>query len=317
MELSRINLNLLLSLYHLLRTRSVTAAANAAHITQPAMSRNLSLLRDLLADPLLVRTGNQMQLTPRAESLWQQLPGLLNQLESLFVPDHFEPASYQGQFNIAATDFLTQQVFPPLLARFQQQAPGLQLHFHLWHPGMLDGLRQGRLDLAACIQEQLPDDIYGYEIGQDDYRCLFSPSHPLAAELAADQPMALEHYIQQPHIAVSGGGDKISAVDEALTLLGTQRRLQLTVPFIHSALAITARSHYLLTLPGLIAHQLQPQYGLYSCHLPAQLALSPLHYFLIWHTRLEHDPAHRWLRENCLTQLQQVQACRTAAPSQT
>ena len=133
MELSRINLNLLLSLYHLLNERSVTRAASTQHITQPAMSRNLSQLREIFNDPLLVRVGNDMHLTPRAESLWQQLPDLLNQLENLFVPGDFEPAGYQGQFNIAATDYITQELLPPVLAQLQLDAPGLDLHFHLWH----------------------------------------------------------------------------------------------------------------------------------------------------------------------------------------
>jgi len=298
MELSRINLNLLLSLYQLLRTRSVTDAAAAQHITQPAMSRNLGLLRDLFADPLLVRSGNQMQLTPRAETLWQQLPAMLNQLESLFIPDHFDPARFQGQFNVATTDFISQQILPELLAQLQQDAPGLQLHFHLWHPGMIDNLRQGRLDLATCILDDVPDDIHGHEIGQDGYSCLLSPEHPLAG-----QPLTLEDYISQPHIAVSGGGDKISAVDEALSLLGVRRQMQLTVPFIHSALAITARSRYLLTLPNHIVSELQHSYGLVRTALPPRLELTPLRYFLIWHQRLHHDPAHRYLRERCLAQL--------------
>lgn len=302
MELSRINLNLLLSLYQLLRTRSVTDAAAAQHITQPAMSRNLGQLRDIFADPLLVRTGNQMQLTPRAESLWQQLPAMLNQLESLFIPDHFDPARFEGQFNIATTDFITQQILPPLLGQLQQDAPGLHLHFHLWHPGMLDSLRQGRLDLAACILDNVPEDIQAEEVGQDGYSCLLSPDHPLASA-----PLTLEDYISQPHIAVSGGGDKVSVVDEALSLLGAQRSIQLSVPFINSALAITARSHCLLTLPNHIIRQLQPQYRLVRKALPRRLDLTPLRYFLIWHQRLHHDPAHRYLRERCLMQLKQSQ----------
>ena len=302
MELSRINLNLLLSLYQLLRTRSVTDAAIAQHITQPAMSRNLGQLRNLFADPLLVRVGNQMLLTPRAEGLLRQLPEMLNQLEQLFISDHFEPAGFEGQFNIAATDFITQQIMPAMLAQLQDDAPGLQLHFHLWHPGMIDSLRQGRLDLAACILDQVPDDIYGHEVGQDGYSCLLSPLHPLA-----DQPLELDDYIAQPHIAVTGGGDKISAVDEALNRQGKHRQLQLTVPFIHSALAITARSRYLLTLPNHIISHLQPQYGLIRKALPAALELPRLHYFLIWHQRLHQDPAHRYLRERCLQALKNSQ----------
>ncbi len=292
MELSRINLNLLLSLYHLLRTRSVTRAAAAQHITQPAMSRNLAQLREIFTDLLLVRVGNDMQLTPRGENLWLQLPGMLNQLESLFVPSEFEPAGFHGQFNIATTDYITQELLPPLIAQLQLDAPGIGFHFHLWHPGMIDNLRQGRLDLAASLLDEVPDDIYGRMIGADSYLCLLSPLNPLA-----EQPLTLDSFTRAEHIGISGGGDKIRAVDNALARLGRQRELKLSVPFIHSALAITARSHYLLTLPRHIADHLKSRYPLLSRSLPPELEIPAAQYYLIWHQRLHNDPAHRYLRE--------------------
>ncbi|WP_432474426.1 LysR family transcriptional regulator [Amphritea sp. HPY] len=298
MELSRINLNLLISLYHLLRSRSVTAAATAQHITQPAMSRNLGQLRGIFGDQLMVRVGNEMHLTPRGEALWQQLPPMLNQLESLLVPSEFEPAGFIGEFNIATTDFITHNLIPPLLADLQHDAPGLSLHFHLWHPGMIDSLRQGRLDLAACILDQVPDDIYGKQLGEDGYSCLLNNNHPLA-----NQTLSLDDYVNADHIGISAGGDKIRAVDEALAKINRQRQLKVTVPFIHSALAITARSDYLLTLPSHIALQLQVQYGLKTKALPQPLEVPPSQYYLIWHQRLQTDPAHRYLRERMLKTL--------------
>ncbi|MEH6580249.1 MAG: LysR family transcriptional regulator [Amphritea sp.] len=299
MELSRINLNLLISLYHLLRTRSVTGAATAQHITQPAMSRNLGQLRDIFSDKLMVRVGNNMHLTPRGESLWQQLPPMLNQLESLLVPSEFEAAGFVGQFNVAATDYITHDLIPPLIADLQQDAPGLSLHFHLWHPGMIDSLRQGRLDLAACILDQVPDDIYGTQLGVDGYSCLLNPEHPLANKV-----LSLDSFVQADHIGISAGGDKIRAVDEALARLNRQRSVQLTVPFIHSALAITASTHYLLTLPTHIALQLHAQYGLKVKNLPDEVTIPDSLYYLIWHQRQHTDPAHRYLRERLLQTLQ-------------
>ena len=298
MELSRINLNLLISLYHLLRTRSVTSAAQAQHLTQPAMSRNLSQLREIFKDRLMVRVGNDMHLTPRGEMLWQELPPMLNQLESLLVPSHFEPAGYVGEFNIAATDFITHDLLPSLLAELQQDAPRLQLHFHLWHPGMIDELRQGRLDLAGCILDQIPDDIYGKQLGTDGYSCLINPEHPLAHKV-----LTLEDFVGGDHIGISAGGDKIRAVDEALAALKQSRRLMLTVPFIHSAMAITARSSHILTLPTHIALRLAPHYQLKVKPLPRELPLPNTSYYLIWHQRLHSDPAHRYVRERIYANL--------------
>ncbi|SEQ06780.1 DNA-binding transcriptional regulator, LysR family [Amphritea atlantica] len=298
MELARINLNLLISLYYLLHSKSVTAAATAQHISQPAMSRNLHQLREIFNDQLMVRVGNSMHLTPRGEQLWLQLPEALNHLESLLIPGQFEPAGYIGEFNIATTDFITHDLMPPLIAALQQDAPGISLHFHLWHPGMMESLRQGRMDLAACILDSVPDDIYGKQLGSGGYSCLINRHHPLA-----DQPLTLSDYTHADHIGISAGGDKIRAVDEALQTLNQQRNMKLTVPFIHSAMAITSKANYILTLPTRIAEHLGPEYGLKIKPLPQQLTLPASQYYLIWHQRLQGDPAHRYLRERMLHSL--------------
>ncbi|WP_299199832.1 LysR family transcriptional regulator [uncultured Amphritea sp.] len=298
MELARINLNLLISLYYLLHSKSVTAAASSQHISQPAMSRNLSQLREIFSDPLMVRVGNTMHLTPRGEQLWLQLPDALNHLENLLIPSQFEPAGYIGEFNIATTDFITHDLLPPLMGDLQQDAPGISLHFHLWHPGMMESLRQGRMDLAACILDTVPDDIYGKQLGSDSYSCLMNSSHPLAG-----QTLSLDDYISAEHIGISAGGDKIRAVDEALLQLNLQRTMKLTVPFIHSAMAITSRANYVLTLPSRIATQLGTTYGLSIKALPEQLKIPASNYYLIWHQRLQGDPAHRYLRERMLHSL--------------
>ena len=292
MELAQINLNLLISLYYLLRTQSVTLAAEQAHISQPAMSRNLARLRDIMQDPLLVRVGNDMHLTPRGETLWQQLPATLNQLEALFTPNEFEPTGYQGTFNVATTDYVTQELIPGFLAELQQQAPGISIHFHLWQPSMIDGLRQGQIDLACCYLDEVPDDIYGRQVGSDGFCCLMRQGHPLS-----HTPLTLDQYLSCDHLAVTGGGDKIHAVDNALARQGLQRDLKVTVPFIHSALAITAQTDYLLTLPLHIATDLANNYSLVSQSLPKELDITPGNYYMIWHHRMKMDPAHRYLRE--------------------
>src|SRR5438552_18999885 len=77
LELANFNLNLLVALDGLLSQRSVTAAAKRVRVTPSAMSHSLSELRHLLGDPLLVRSGRGMVLTPRAEALVSPLQTLL------------------------------------------------------------------------------------------------------------------------------------------------------------------------------------------------------------------------------------------------
>lgn len=70
-DLRHIDLNLLVVLDALLAERHISRAAQRLAMTQPAVSHALNRLRDLFADPLLVRVGNEMRLTARAAALAQ------------------------------------------------------------------------------------------------------------------------------------------------------------------------------------------------------------------------------------------------------
>src|SRR5438309_10243458 len=104
-HLEGIDLNLLPQLAALLEERHVTRAAERSALSQPAMSRTLARLRQLLDDQLLVRTGSGYVLTPRAERIRLQLAGLMPQLETLFVAEAFDPATAEVHYRIAATDY--------------------------------------------------------------------------------------------------------------------------------------------------------------------------------------------------------------------
>ncbi len=291
MELSRINLNLLTALHQLLRCRSVSQAARALFVTQPAMSRNLAQLRVLLGDPLLIRVGNSMQLTPRAEVLSTQIASLLLNIENLLMPEHFDPTLYRGRFNIAITDYTSEHILPALIEELCRTAPGLQLHFHLWEPAMITDLREGRMDLAACILDERPDDIHGHQVGEDTFSCLLRDGHPLLRQGGPD----LQQYTQADHISISGGGDKNRALDSALAVLGQPRRVRITVPFIHSALAFCASSDCILTLPTHMAFNLRERHSLALRPLPFDV--ERVRYALIWHQRQQHDAAHTFVRD--------------------
>src|SRR4029079_2941838 len=128
--LSNFTLNLLLALDGLLSQRSVTAAAKRVRVTPSAMSHSLSELRELLDDPLLVRSGRGMVLTPRAEALVGPLHTLLLDAERLLQGGAgFDPATTERRFLIAATDSLTPLLLPPLLEVIAREAPGITLEF--------------------------------------------------------------------------------------------------------------------------------------------------------------------------------------------
>src|SRR4026208_240715 len=158
-NLSNFNLNLLLALDGLLSERSVTAAAKRVRVTPSAMSHSLSELRDLLGDPLLVRSGRGMVLTPRAESLVTPLHTLLMDAERLLgggAP--VDPATTARRFVIAAPDFLATVLMPALLDAAAREAPGTSLEIV---PSSRRGnawlLETGDVDLAlGAIVDEAP-----------------------------------------------------------------------------------------------------------------------------------------------------------------
>src|SRR5687767_125378 len=91
MNLSSLDLNLLVALDALLSEASVGRAASRIGLSQPATSHALRRLREVIGDPLLVRVGARMQLTPRAQALRAPLREALDRVRGLFVAEGFDP----------------------------------------------------------------------------------------------------------------------------------------------------------------------------------------------------------------------------------
>ena len=105
-RLSRLDLNLLVSLQALLEEKSVTKAAQRLFITQPDMSRVLQRLRDQLDDPLFTRTGNELVPTPRAKALEMRLPSLLDAILEMVSEGEFDPSTFVGEITVAVPEFV-------------------------------------------------------------------------------------------------------------------------------------------------------------------------------------------------------------------
>ena len=128
MNVSRIDLNLLVYLDVLLRERNVTRAAEELGISQPAMSNSLRRLRDLFDDPVLVRTSDGMTPTDRALELQPLVRTVLTAAEQAVLPKtDFNPAESSRIFRIMASDYSEATLLPVLLGRLRKQAPNIRL----------------------------------------------------------------------------------------------------------------------------------------------------------------------------------------------
>lgn len=292
-DLSNFNLNLLLALDGLLSQRSVTAAAKRVRVTPSAMSHSLSELRHLLGDPLLVRSGRGMVLTPRAEALVGPLHTLLMDAERLLGGGGptFDPATTARRFVIAATDFLATVLMPALLETAAREAPGTSLEIV---PSSRRGnawlLETGDVDLAiGAIVDEAPG-IRRMDLLTEGFACAARKGHP-----RIDGALALDSYVQTPHLLITLGDDAGPTwVDQALTKLGKKRHVAARVRYFMAAPLIVARSDLLLTAPSMLIRYFAELVPLQVLRPPIDLPTYPEEAY--WHQRFDEDPAHTWLR---------------------
>jgi hypothetical protein len=148
-------LNLLVALDALLQERNVTRASERLQLSQPTVSSALARLRKLFGDPLPIRTGRQMQLTPRAESLVGPVGEALAIINAAIEQRPvFDPRHDPRTFTVMASDYASLVLARPVLASsVAKRAPGYDsLGFPTrggcpTHPAPR---RRVRHDLAAC-----------------------------------------------------------------------------------------------------------------------------------------------------------------------
>jgi len=286
MELAAVNLNLLVSLHALLEERSVSRAAARVGLSQSSMSHALASLREVLGDPLLVRSGRGMAPTPRALELAGAVEGAIARARDVFDPPGvFDPATARARFTLSLPDVAQLVLLPRLLELLAKQAPGVAVHIdpraHGFEP---DALERGDVDLVAAMQRPLPPAFRGEDV---------LPSAPMACLVRRGHPakrLTLRRYLGLPHIAVGGPG----LVSRALEARGLQRNVAVRVPSFLVVPWIVAQSDMVATLPRWIAQRFAEALPLEMRSSPIPLEHPPI--ALIWHERTEHDPAQRWLR---------------------
>jgi len=292
LDLANFNLNLLLALDGLLSERSVTAAAKRVHVTPSAMSHSLSELRDLLDDPLLVRSGRGMVLTPRAAALVGPLHTLLKDAERLLRAGAlFDPATASRRFVVAAPDFLATLLLPPLVDAIAREAPGISLEIV---PSTRRGnawlLETGDVDLAlGAIVDEAPG-IRRMDLCTEGFACAARKGHP-----AIDGALDLETYVTTPHLLITLGDDSGPTwVDQALAKLKKKRHVAVRVRYFMSAPLVVARSNLLLTGPSMLVRYFAELLPLQVLPPPIELPTYPEEAY--WHERFDEDPPHVWLR---------------------
>ncbi|WP_405160940.1 LysR family transcriptional regulator [Nocardia sp. NBC_01499] len=285
-----IDLNLLTALDALLDERSVTAAAERLHTSPPTMSRTLSRLRRVFHDPLLVRAGREMVLTPRAVALREQVQALVGQAQQLFDSGgETELSSVTKTFTVQINDILVGTIVNPLLAGVRAKAPGLTLRFVTEEVEGSTSLRDGAVDLEIGVISSAAPDIYHQELITDRMVSVVRANHPLLTGA-----LTPHRYAEAQHLSASRRGKLRGPVDEKLAELGLHRQVVTAVPSWVASMHVVASSDLIGLAPEKLSRQTVALLDLRTFLIPFDLP--PVVVSQAWHARYQVDPAHAWLR---------------------
>lgn len=281
--------NLLLTLDALLDEGSVAGAARRLKLSPSAMSRALARLRDTTGDPLLVRAGRGLVPTPRALALRERVSQLVQEAEAVLRPQQeIDPAHLVRTFRLRSSDGFVESVGAALLARLAAEAPGVRLHFMAKPDKESQPLRSGELDFeTGVIGTNTAPELRTQALFQDRFVAVVRPGHPLC-----EGPLTAARYAAARHVLVSRRGQEHGPVDEALAALTLERAIATLVPGFATALALVRGSDLVATVPALHCASLHAD----LVTLPLPFTLPGITLALLWHPRLDADPAHRWLR---------------------
>lgn len=179
MSLRSINLNLIPILQALLSEESVAKAADQVGLSQPAMSGALARLRIHFNDPILVRVGRSMRLTPRAQRMRRQLDQICAQVEVLFQPETFDPATAEHSFVVAAPDYIVFLLSGVLLGRLREHAPGIRVKFVDVPNDLPEWLEDAKIDLAVCANFNIWPELKYEHLFADRIVAAVRKGHPL------------------------------------------------------------------------------------------------------------------------------------------
>jgi DNA-binding transcriptional LysR family regulator len=290
-DLSGLNLNLMVALDALLTERHVGRAAKRVGVTQSAMSHNLRQLRELLGDPLLVRSGNQMMPTPRATALAPGLRDGLRTLERvLHTPETPDPSGFTRTFVLAVADTIASIVLELALPRLRREAPKASLQIVPQGGAEMAGpLARGDMDVAFMLPFDVPPGLIAKSIPGGGWSVAGRADHP-----ALQAPIDVETYAALPHVVTTFSGGP-TPVDHGLAKHGLTRHIAVRVPYNLAVPAALVSSDAITTLPTAAIRHHAEKWAL--AMQPAPLPMPPASSALAWHERYDNDPAHRWFRE--------------------
>ncbi len=290
MNLNSLDLNLLVALDALLREANVSRAAMRIGLSQPAASHALQRLRDLIGDPLLVRNGARMELTPRAQALRAPLAQALDHVRALFVRDGFDASTSERQFRLMMPDLAVELLMPPLMAKITKAAPNVRIDVVPWRgPAIFNAEFARTIDIVISIGNAFSG-FHRQLLYADSDALAVRRGHPAGAKLKRR-----DVFLDARHVGVVIRGANEDLIDTWLRRKDIERRIALVVPGYLEALHVAARTDLVAFVPRRLISALSKQLSLATITPPLDPGIDEQ--FMFYPTRAQMDPGSVWLRQ--------------------
>lgn len=288
-RMSHPDLNLLVALDVLLAEGSVARAARRLRLSPSAMSRTLARLREATGDPLLVRAGRGVVPSPRASELREQVRRLVHDAEAVLRPaDVVDLARLARTYTLRTSEGFVETFGPALIERTYREAPGVKLRFVQKSDKDSSPLREGTVDLeTGVVGTRSGPELRARALFRDRLVGVVRAGHPLG-----DAEVSATRFAEARHVGVSRQGAEIEQVDVAMASIGLARDVVAIVDGFAKAIALARASDLVACVPE--RHTGGLRSGMQAFTLP--VPVPEITVSLLWHPRMDADPAHRWLR---------------------
>lgn len=265
-DLSRLDLNLLVLFETVLHERHVGRAAERLSLTPSAVSHGLGRLRRMLNDPLFLKHPKGVLPTAQAEALAGPIGEILERVRGVVAAaSPFDPANSRRRFHIGGPDAILATVMPALQVTIRAEAPGVDLALRSMMPmDVTTALDAGVVDVGLTPLDGLPARFARQVLFEDGWVIAMRAGHRLAGGLDLDGYCAAEH------VVLSVTGDPQANIDGDLNAVGRRRRVALTVPNMLLGLSLTSESDLLMAAPGQLVAK-HARLGLSFCEPPIAL----------------------------------------------
>ncbi len=297
MRFNKLDLNLLVALNALLSERNISRAAEKLYLSQPATSGALSRLRAYFNDDLLVQSGRQLILTPRAKELIDPVREVLMRIDTTIAAQpQFDPATETRQFTLLVSDYTTAVLIPVLLAELYREAPKLRIRLRDQADKPDEVLEQGEVDFLVIPSQYIARDHPSAALFEEDYLCVTWEGNTRVQER-----LTFDDYLSCGHvIATFAHTNPLSTFDGwFMESFDVKRRVEVTAPSMSALPSLVVGTDRIATVHRRIALRAQATLPIKVWEPPPRIPR--LVQMLQWHKHRSNDPAITWLRDKIIT----------------